>query len=79
MCPPLEACTLHGKSLFKTENAIQALKGGKVLYTCDVTVSQRKGLDISAECSVNLGFMGKQRAQAFVVSASERWLLTTEG
>lgn len=56
--PPLEACTLPGKSLFKTENAIQPFKGGRVLYSCHLTVSQ--GLDVSTECSVNLGFMGQQ-------------------
>lgn len=51
----------HGRSLFQTENALQLFKGEKVLYTCDVTVSQSKGLGISAECSVNSGCMGEQR------------------
>lgn len=80
-CLPLEACILCGNNLFKTENAVLFFKGEKGIYTFDVTVRQRKGIAVSAECSVNLRFVEEWRAQAlhFVFSTSGRCPLTTEG
>lgn len=69
----MEACILCGNNLFKTENAILFFKGEKGLYTFDVTVRRRKGIDLSAECSVNLRFVEEWRAQAlhFVFNLGE--------